>query len=135
MHTASHPPSPPILRTLLPFAFFVLIGFLAVGLPLPVLPAYVHDTLGFGTVTVGLAIGIQAFAALLTRAFVGRYVDHAGGKRAVLIGLALAASSGAFYAVSALLTSTPGAGLAVLLLGRVALGFSDSFIITGGLTW
>ncbi|SMC20410.1 Predicted arabinose efflux permease, MFS family [Andreprevotia lacus DSM 23236] len=132
---AATPAAGSILPALLPLALFVLLGFLAVGLPLAVLPGYVHGTLGYGNVMVGVVIGTQALAALLTRASVGRYVDERGGKRATLIGLALAATSGAFYLLAHALAAMPVASLAALLLGRVALGLSDSFVITGCFAW
>ena len=47
----------PVVATLLPIMAVVLVGFLVIGLALPVLPLYVHQDLGLGTFVVGLVTG------------------------------------------------------------------------------
>ena len=46
----------------------VLIGFLVIGLALPVLPLHVHQELGLGTFVVGLVTGSQFAASLVSLA-------------------------------------------------------------------
>lgn len=112
----------------------VFLGFLAVGTPLSALSLHVHDALGFSATTVGLAIGIQSLATVLTRHRAGVFSDRYGPKHAVLLGLPLAALAGLLYAASTLIPGPDGA-LALLLAGRVVLGFGESLFITGALSW
>src|SRR3546814_1308790 len=70
---------------------------LAFGIPLPVLPAQVHGTLGFGTIMVGWVIGIQSIATVLTRQYAGTTCDRRGVKTAVLLGLPMASLAGCLY--------------------------------------
>lgn len=62
VHSSSRVPRPatsaiPLWRLLAPICVMVFVEFLAMGLPLPVLPLRVHEALGFGSFVVGLAIG------------------------------------------------------------------------------
>jgi MFS family permease len=120
---------------MLPITLAVFVGFLTIGLPLPVLPLHLHYTLGLNPVVVGLAIGAQFAAALLSRAWAGGLADVSGSKRAMSMGLAAAAISGTAYLASLAFTATPATSLGVLLLGRALLGCAESLIITGALSW
>jgi MFS family permease len=113
----------------------VLIGFLVIGLALPVLPLHVHQGLGLGTFVVGLVTGSQFAASLVSRVWSGHFADSRGAKRAVVIGLLAAAASGVLYLLSLLFVGAPGASVTVLLLGRALLGAAESFIITGAVSW
>src|SRR4051812_14307223 len=59
------------LVPLLPFMATVFAGFFAMGMALPVLPRHVHDTLGQGTVIVGVVMGSQYLSAVFGRMFAG----------------------------------------------------------------
>src|ERR1700733_11880268 len=124
-----------VFLTMLPITLAVFVGFLTIGLPLPVLPLHLHYTLGMSPLVVGIAIGAQFGAALLSRAWAGGLADTRGSKRAVVMGLMVAAVSGAVYLASLAFVATPKASLGVLLLGRVLLGCGESLIITGALSW
>lgn len=130
---ASH--QAPVFRQLLPIALAVFVGFLTIGLPLPVLPLHLHDTLGMGTLAVGVVIGAQFAAALLSRAWAGALVDTRGARRAVIAGLVLAACSGLAYLASLAFVATPATSVGVLLLGRLLLGCAESLVVTGALGW
>ncbi|MBV9653111.1 MAG: MFS transporter [Acetobacteraceae bacterium] len=111
------------------------IVYLMIGLPLAVLPPYVHDRLGFGSVMSGLVISAQYLATLANRAQAGRMADTAGPKRAVLTGLVTASSSGVFLLVASLLAGTPSYSLGSLLVSRILLGFGESWVATGAIMW
>lgn len=132
----SHPPpAVNVFLKLLPITLAVFIGFLTIGLPLPVLPLHLHDALGMGTLVVGLVIGTQFAAALLSRAWAGHVADSLGAKRAVVMGLLAASASGVAYLVSLGFVASPTASVWVLLLGRVLLGCGESLVVTGALSW
>ena len=51
-----------ITLQILSIVFYTFIAFLCIGLPIAVLPSYVHDQLGFGAVIAGVTIGLQYLA-------------------------------------------------------------------------
>lgn len=110
-------------------------GYLAVGLPLPVIPLFVHDKLGFGNLIVGIAIGIQFLATVLTRGYAGRLTDNHGGRRAALQGAVTCAFGGMLYLIAAMPGLSPNVSLAVIILGRLVAGFGESQFVTGCVSW
>ncbi|PQO95201.1 arabinose transporter [Massilia phosphatilytica] len=110
-------------------------GCLAVGLPLPVVPLFIHDSLGFGSAVVGLAIGIQFLATVITRGYAGRVADVHGGRRAALQGALWWALGGLLYLGATWPGLSAGASLAILILGRLAAGFGESQFVTGCVAW
>ena len=80
------PPGANVFLTLLPITLAVFIGFLTIGMQMPVLPLHLHETLGMGTLVIGSVIGLQFVVALLSRPWAGNLADLRGAKRAVVIG-------------------------------------------------
>lgn len=109
--------------------------YLTVGVPLPVLPLYVHRVLGFGNVLVGVTIGIQFLATVLTRRYAGRISDHRGARLAMTRGFLMSFVAGGTYILTAALPIPALVKLTVLLSGRLLLGIGESLLITGGLAW
>lgn len=101
------PPAVNVFLKLLPITLAVFIGFLTIGLPLPVLPLHLHGALGMGTLAVGGVISAQFAAALLSRAWAGHMADSRGAKRAVVLGLFAASASGVAYGVSLAFVASP----------------------------
>lgn len=124
-----------IVLKLLPLTVTVFIGFLTIGLQMPVLPLHLHNTLGMGTWVVGLVVGAQFAAALLSRPWAGHFADLRGTKRAVIAGLLSASLSGLVYLLSLAFSDTPTTSVWLLLLGRVLLALGESLIVTGALGW
>lgn len=95
-----------------------------------------HDTLGLGAFVVGLVVGAQSWATLLTRHTAGTRSDRRGPRTTAALGLVVSAFAGLVQAGSApLVEASPLAGLGVLLLGRALLGLGESLVITAALSW
>lgn len=125
----------PVTLRILSTVFFTFICYLTVGIPLAVLPGYVHLDLGYGSVLAGIAISTQYLATLLSRPNAGRTCDQIGPKQAVLYGLIACGVSGFFLIGAAMLEPTPWLSLTSLLIGRLVLGFGESLVGTGAITW
>ena len=124
-----------VFAALMPVMAAVLVGFIIIGVALPVLPLHVKNDLGFGTFIVGLVAGAQFAASLISRVWSGSYSDRRGAKKGVVAGLIAAAVSGLLYQVSLWFVGMPVLSVGVLLAGRAILGGAESFIITGAVAW
>ncbi|TCL68297.1 arabinose transporter [Rhizobium sp. BK251] len=110
-------------------------GYLCIGLPLPVIPLFVHDSLGYGNLVVGLTIGVQFLATVLTRGYAGRVTDMQGGKRSALQGAAACAFGGLLYLIAATPSFDSALSLPLLVIGRLAVGLGESQFVTGCVSW
>jgi len=124
-----------LIARLLPLDIAVFLVYLTVGAPLPVIPLFVHDRLGFDPLIVGIVIGAQAAATLLARPLAGGLADRRGTRAAVIVGALISALAGVFYFASTFLESSPMASLAAIIAGRLALGLGDSLFLTGAMAW
>ena len=122
------------VTALLPILGVVFIAFLIIGFAMPVLPLHVHQSLGLSTFIVGLVVGSQFAASLISRLWAGQHADSRGAKHAIVAGLVVSAFAGLLYLLS-LRVSEPAISVTILLLGRALLGAGESFIITGAQTW
>jgi MFS family permease len=124
-----------VFLKMLPISAAMFVGFLTIGLALPVLPLHLHYTLDMSPVIVGAVIGAQFAAALLSRAWAGGLADTRGSKRAMVMGLLIASTAGVAYLLSLAFIGTPALSLGVLTLGRLLLGCGESLVMTGSLSW
>lgn len=114
------------------FTFFC---YLSIGLPLAVLPGYVHNKLGYSSFMAGLIISLQYFATLISRPQAGRYADLLGPKKVVLVGLVLCGASGLFSLLAVMFDVRPLTSLILLAIGRIVLGLGESLTATGSILW
>ncbi|HXZ09157.1 MAG TPA: MFS transporter [Paraburkholderia sp.] len=120
---------------IIPIVFFTFLCYLTIGIPLAVLPGYVHNDLGYSAILAGLAISVQYFATLASRPLAGRSADTLGPKRTVSIGLIGCGVSGVFLLLAVLCGHWPVASLALLVVSRLVLGFGESLCGTGAILW
>lgn len=129
-------PAPSGLRLnlrILSVVIFNFASYLTIGLPLAVLPGFVHDVMGYSAFWAGLVISLQYFATLLSRPHAGRYADLLGPKKVVIFGLCGAFLSGLCYLLAGMQSGV--LSLVLLCLGRVILGIGQSFAGTGATLW
>lgn len=131
----TNPPPTELTKHLLVIFSIIFGEFLVMGISLGLLPNYVHQTLGYSNLLVGLVIGTQYAATLFTRHVAGTMADTRGGRRAVFTGVLLSAGAGVGCWLSVLLVASPALSLGVLLLGRALLGVGESFLVIGIFAW
>lgn len=104
-----------------------MLGLLAIGATLPVLPRYVTGELGGTDVEVGIVAGAFAITGLACRPLAGRLADQRGRKRVVIFGALATAVAGVLYFVPA---GVPG-----LVVARLFLGAGEGAVYTAGSAW
>jgi MFS family permease len=122
-------------RRILGYVYFTFVVYLAIGLPLAILPTYVHFRLGFSAALAGLVISIQYIATFLSRPWAGHISDHSGAKISVIWGMGMCTASGGFLLAAALLRGTPWLSMAALIVSRLVLGVGESLGSTGATLW
>jgi MFS family permease len=122
-------------RHILSFVYFTFICYLSIGLPLAVLPPYVHLRMGYSAVLAGLVISIQYIATLASRPWAGRISDRAGAKVSVLWGMGACTASGATLVAAAAVHHIHWLSFSVLIVSRLILGVGESLGATGSTLW
>lgn len=101
---------------------FTCICYLSIGLPLAVLPGYIHYQLGYSTLIAGVVISLQYISTLVSRPHAGRYTDIWGPKKVVSLGIICCMLSGLFTLAAVMLQAIPLLAVSALLIGRIFLG-------------
>lgn len=127
--------APSTSRHILSYVYFTFICYLSIGLPLAVLPPYIHLKMGYSAMLAGLAISIQYVATLASRPWAGRISDHLGAKVSVLWGMAACTASGGLVIAAAAAHSIHWLSFAVLVVSRLVLGVGESLGATGATLW
>ena len=129
------PSSLSITLQIVSIVFYTFIAFICIGLPIAVIPGYVHGELGFSAVIAGITIGSQYLATLLSRPMAGRMSDNVGTKRAIVLGLSGILLSGVLTFIATLLQSLPLLSLGILIVSRLLLGVAQGLIGVGTISW
>jgi len=123
-------------RNIISFTALSFVVYLAIGLPLAILPEYVHLRMGYHASLAGAVISIQYIATFLSRPWAGRISDHKGAKISVLWGMAACTLSGILlFGAAALHRNPPWLSLTVLIASRLVLGVGESLGSTGATLW
>jgi MFS family permease len=118
----------PASRQTVPVLWFATwCAFLCVGIPLAVLPRYVHGELGGGDVAAGFAVGSLSLAAMLMRPWGGRLADERSRRLVVTGGLALCTVGGMVLLVSQ--------SYFVLIVARMIAGAGESWVYAAAMAW
>lgn len=138
--SAARPPQPDAkfrgsLRHIFSYVYFTFICYVSIGLPLAVLPPFVHLKLGYSAMIAGLAISVQYMATLISRPWAGRISDRTGAKVSVLWGMGAIVASGVLVLATAEIHAAHRISFTVLVASRLALGVGESLVSTGATLW
>ena len=123
-------------RHIISFTALTFVVYLAIGLPLAILPEYVHLRMGYSASLAGLVISVQYIATFLSRPWAGRISDRKGAKISVLWGMGACTFSGLLLLGAAALHRNPAwLSLASLIASRLVLGVGESLGSTGATLW
>jgi len=125
----------PNFKAIVPLFVITFSAYLAVTIPLTVFPFYVTSQLNFGPVIAGLVISAQSAVTILSRHYAGKICDRNGPCMGVTVGILVGFLSLSIYLFSLIFLTTPWISLMVLFLGRLAMGFAESFFLTCAQTW
>ncbi len=108
---------------------YTFLCYLTIGIPLAVLPGFMHTDLGYGSVMAGAAISVQYFATWRpARSQAARWTRSTPKKP-------FSRSNGVLLLASALAAQWHAVNLALLVSARLVLGFGESWVGTGAITW
>src|SRR5450830_1834824 len=124
-----------VIVQILSTVLFTFLAYMTIGIPLAVLPGYVHLDLGYSSFIAGLSISVQYLSTFITRAQAGRMVDTIGPKKTVMRGMLACVASGAFLILAAWFAQLPWLSLTMLLISRFCLGIGESLVGTGAIIW
>jgi MFS family permease len=100
--------------------------FLTIGMLLPVLPVYAKDTLGAGSVGIGIAVAAVSPTALLAQPLIGQLGDRRGRRLLVVSGPLIVAATVAAYTLASSLWELVGL--------RLVGGIGEALLYVGAAT-
>lgn len=124
-----------LTNVLAPIVISVFAVYLTMGISLGALPGFIKNDLKFGDLTVGIVIGLQSLATLLTRAYAGKITDTLGAKISKQRGVFMIFVAGLLYVFASSSVGFPLVALGLLIISRIIHGIAESMLVTGALTW
>ncbi len=125
----------PDTRFLPPLTVALLLSYMAVAMPLAVIPPFVTSWPGYGNALAGLAVGSAFLSTILTRTIAGGFADRRGGRTSMRLGLCLYVIASAICLVSGFGFMPHSFGFALLIVGRLLLGIGESYTLVGMHGW
>jgi len=114
---------------------FTLFCYVDIGMPMAVIPVFVHTKLGFPATLAGLAVSLQYIATFFVRSSTGKMVDTRGPKTSVVRGLWCCLVAGVLMMLSGFVAHLPYVSFTLLMLSRVSLGIGESMVSIGVMIW
>jgi MFS family permease len=133
-NSAIHSPAR-ISLTITSFVAFTFIGYFTIGLPLAVLPIFIHQNLGYSAMVAGIVISMQYVTTFVLRGYAGGIVDKQGPKPAVLMGMIGFALSGVLLFIAYAAREMPAVSLGILMITRLMTGFAEGLIGASPINW
>ncbi|PZP49897.1 MAG: MFS transporter [Pseudopedobacter saltans] len=121
--------------TIIGYVFLTFLGYFCIGLPLAVLPIYIHQDLGYSTFVAGLVISLQYFVTFIMRGWAGTIVDKRGPQPAVMLSMSSFVISGILLIIGFLFPHKPILSLLFIILARLMTGCAEGMIGTSPISW
>ncbi|GCE89598.1 major facilitator superfamily transporter [Komagataeibacter diospyri] len=120
---------------LLPIMLAIGSGMLAMGVAMSALPLELQSRFASGTTMIGVIMGIQSVATVLSRPRAGRMADRLGGRNTLLCGLLCTACSALAYSFVLVPVLPLSMQQVMIMAGRLAMGLGEGLMVTGGGVW
>lgn len=121
--------------TIIQYVLMTFLGYFCIGLPLAVLPIYIHQNLGYSTFVAGLVISLQYFVTFIIRGWAGTIVDKKGPQPAVMLSMFSFVISGILLLVAFLFPGKPLLSLVFVILARLMTGCAEGMIGASPISW
>ncbi|WP_232227977.1 MFS transporter [Asaia astilbis] len=118
-----------------PLTLALVLSYMAVAMPLAVIPPFITSWPGYGNAVAGLVVGCAFISTILTRTLAGGFADRRGGRSAMRLGLVLYTLASAICLVAGLDLLPRNASLGLLIVGRLLLGIGESYTLVGMHGW
>lgn len=117
------------------FVLYTFLGYFCIGLPLAVLPIFIHKTLGYSALIAGIVISLQYATTFVVRGYAGTIVDTKGPKLAVSVGMLSFIISGILLFAAFMFSQSPAVSIVLLILSRLVTGCGEGMIGASPINW